>query len=86
MITETELRELADDMGSRHPDEAAKACMDAANTIEKLRETLQSIISEDWRRWEELATPDEFVRWAKQRANHALQPNAQAQARPEAKP
>lgn len=38
----------------------------------RLRETLQSILDADWRKWEELASPDEFVRWAKARANHAL--------------
>ena len=31
----------------------------------------------DWRKWEELATPEEFVRWAKARAMHALRPNAE---------
>lgn len=40
--------------------------------IERLRETLRSIADADWRRWEELASPEEFVRWAKSRANHAL--------------
>lgn len=43
----------------------------------KLRETLQSIVDADWRKWQELASPEEFVRWAKARANHALvTPNA----------
>lgn len=45
--------------------------------LTRLRETLQGIADADWRRWEEeLATPDEFVRWAKSRAAHALRPNA----------
>ena len=44
--------------------------------LARLRETLQGIADADWRRWEELATPDEFVRWAKSRAAHALRPNA----------
>ena len=43
--------------------------------LARLRETLQGIADADWRRWEELATPDEFVRWAKSRAAHALRPN-----------
>lgn len=38
----------------------------------RLRETFQGIVDADWRKWEELATPDEFVRWAKSRANHML--------------
>lgn len=42
----------------------------------RLRETLQGIADADWRRWEELATPYAFVRWAKSRAAHALRPNA----------
>ena len=36
------------------------------------RETLKSIVDADWRTWQELASPEEFVRWAKSRANHAL--------------
>jgi hypothetical protein len=43
--------------------------------LARLRETLQGIADADWRRWEELATPDEFVRWAKSRAAAALRPN-----------
>lgn len=35
-------------------------------------ETLEIILAADWRKWEELASPDEFVRWAKARANYAL--------------
>lgn len=35
-------------------------------------ETLEMILAADWRKWEELASPDEFVRWAKSRANYAL--------------
>lgn len=48
----------------------------AANEIEQLRETLEGIVNADWRNWEELASPDEFVRWAKSRAQHALTHNA----------
>ena len=36
------------------------------------RETLAGIVSADYRKWEELANAEEFVRWAKSRANHAL--------------
>ena len=43
--------------------------------LARLRGTLQSIADADWRQWEELATPDEFVLWAKSRAAHALRPN-----------
>lgn len=43
--------------------------------LARLRETLQGIAGADWREWEELATPYEFVRWAKARAAHALRPN-----------
>ena len=38
-----------------------------------MRETLEMIVAADWRKWEELAQPEEFVRWAKARAAHALQ-------------
>lgn len=40
--------------------------------LERVRNTLQGIVDADWRKWEELATADEFVRWAKSRAAHAL--------------
>lgn len=38
----------------------------------ELLETLQGIADADWRKWEELASPEEFVRWAKSRANHMI--------------
>lgn len=41
--------------------------------IDRLRDTLRGIAEADWKKWEELASPEEFVRWAKSRANHALQ-------------
>lgn len=44
--------------------------VDEENTF--LRETLKEILSADWKNWQELADPNEFVRWAKARANHAL--------------
>lgn len=37
-----------------------------------LRETLKSILDADWTTWQELSSPEEFVRWAKSRAQHAL--------------
>ena len=37
MITPESLRALADDMGSRHPDEAAVACRAAADQIDAAR-------------------------------------------------
>lgn len=45
-------------------------------------EILQGIVAADYRKWEELATPDEFVRWAKSRASHALSIIAAAPAAP----
>lgn len=36
------------------------------------RETLAGIVSADYRKWEELANAEEFVRWAKSKANHTL--------------
>jgi uncharacterized protein YbdZ (MbtH family) len=33
-------------------------------------ETAEGIANSDWRKWEELASPEEFVRWAKSRALH----------------
>lgn len=40
--------------------------------VAELRDTLQGIAEADWRKWEELASPREFERWVKARANHAL--------------
>lgn len=45
---------------------------DPVKAVEFMRDTLRGISEADWRNWEELASPDEFVRWAKHRANHAL--------------
>ena len=41
-------------------------------TVEMMQMTLREIVNSDWRSWKELASPDEFVEWAKRRANHAL--------------
>ena len=49
--------------------------VEALTELKRLRETLQGIAEADWRKWEELASPDEFVRWAKARATHAMRPN-----------
>ena len=43
-----------------------------AAQIEMMRSTLHGIVDADWRKLEELASPEEFVRWAKSRANHVL--------------
>jgi hypothetical protein len=48
-------------------------CRSVDAEIERLRETLRGIVDADWRTWDELASPEEFVSWAKSRANHALQ-------------
>jgi hypothetical protein len=42
------------------------------NVLETTKETLHGIVRANWRDWQELASADEFVRWAKSRANHAL--------------
>lgn len=33
-------------------------------------ETSEGIVNADWRKWDELASPEEFERWVKSRANH----------------
>lgn len=43
-----------------------------AETLSLVREAMKGIISADWLTWEELADPEEFVRWSKPRVNHAL--------------
>ena len=46
-------------------------------------ESLEYIVNADWRKWEELASPEEFVRWAKSRANHTATSLRQAIAEAE---
>lgn len=62
-------------------DEAHRLCMTlerelAAKSaeVERLRETLTGIRDADWREWEDMAAPEEFVTWAKNRARAALEP------------
>jgi hypothetical protein len=43
-----------------------------AGVAEAVIETLRGIVNANWRTWDELASPEEFERWAKSRANHAL--------------
>ena len=45
---------------------------DPVAAIKLMLETLRGIADADWRKWEELASPEEFVLWAKRRACHAL--------------
>lgn len=66
--------ETVEDATARHA--LAKQCDVAVCEVERLREVLRGIAAANWRTWEELARPDEFVRWAQARANHALQSNA----------
>ena len=88
---EREAREWLEDHRKRFPDSqkanyevrrvmaqsnADLVMRQAADELERMRETLQGIAKADWRKWEELASPHEFVRWAKARALHALTPNA----------
>ena len=58
-----------------NPDDAIaliKLRVDAENEIVRLRATLQAIVKADWRKWDELATAEDFVLWAKKRALIAL--------------
>ncbi|MHB1266411.1 MAG: hypothetical protein ACYCY2_02270 [Acidithiobacillus ferriphilus] len=48
------------------------SAMNALADVERMRETFEGILSANWRKWEELASPEEFVRWAEARALHAL--------------
>ena len=42
----------------------------AYRAMQMALETAEEIVKADWKTWEELASPKEFVRWAKSRANH----------------
>ena len=64
------LRDALGGSGSKGLGKAIKRAIDAGHEADHPPEA-------DWRKWRELARPEEFVRWAKARANHALQvPNA----------
>lgn len=69
-IAETEEIAKALEVAGRRVFAAQVRRMDAE--ICRMRETLEGIANADWRKWEELASPEEFVRWAKSRATHAL--------------
>jgi len=73
-------KQIAENPDATHADvDVAKRLLkhgiEALEELTRLRETLKGIAEADWRKWEELASPDEFVRWAKARAKHAMRPN-----------
>ena len=39
--------------------------------MEMALEWMEAIVNSNWRNWEELASPEEFERWVKSRANHS---------------
>lgn len=39
---------------------------------ERMRVTLRGIANANWKEWDEMASPDHFVEWAKSRARHTL--------------
>lgn len=60
-----ELSQLRADLAKRDADCAA------------MRQTLQGIANANWREWDaEMADPNQFVAWAKSRANHSLRSTA----------
>ena len=46
-------------------------------------EAAEGIANSDWRKWEELASPEEFERWVKRRALHMSTTIKEALAQPE---
>ena len=49
-------------------------------------EWMGAIVNSNWRNWEELASPEEFERWVKSRANHCAEALRLALAQPEQEP
>jgi len=47
------------------------AAPDLLEAIKKAEALCTSVFESNWRNWEELASPDEFERWAKRRCAHA---------------
>lgn len=63
-----------------HDDAAKRLMAQRDKLLEALRvvqSQCESMAGADWRKWEELASPEEFERWAKSRAAHMA---VQAQA------
>ena len=54
--------------------------------IEMALETMEGIVNSNWRKWEELASPEDFERWVKSRANHCAEAIRQVLAQPEQEP
>jgi len=49
-------------------------------------ETLDNMVKVDWREWDEFASVEDFVRWAKSRASFTAETLRAALAQPEPKP
>jgi hypothetical protein len=49
-------------------------------------ETLDNMVKVDWREWDEFASVEDFVRWAKSRASFTAEALRTALAQPEPKP
>ena len=49
-------------------------------------DTAEGIVNSDWRKWHELATPEEFERWVKARADHLATALREALAQPKQEP
>jgi len=47
------------------------AAPDLLEALKKAEALCTSVFESNWRNWEELASPDEFERWAKRRCAHA---------------
>ena len=54
--------------------------------MEQALETAEGIVNADWRKWDELASPAEFERWAKSRANFMATALRERLAQPEPSP
>ena len=51
---------------------------DLQQAAEMALKNLEGIVNSNWRDWEELASPEEFERWVKSRANHSAEALRQA--------
>jgi len=54
--------------------------------MEMALEWMEAIVNSNWRNWEELASPEEFERWVKSRANHSAVALRQALAQGKQEP
>ena len=64
------VNDSADDPQARADARLIAAAPELLEALTVIQSQFESIASANWRKWEELASPEEFERWVKSRAAH----------------